>query len=150
MTKELILSSEADMLLLGRKLGKCLSKGGFIALYGNLGSGKSVLARGIGECLGLENITSPTFTIMQRYDTNPIFYHIDAYRLSGESELFDIGFEECLKRGCLVALEWADLVPGALPNERMDIRISGNGMEPRTIRIECSENVLSEEQFLSL
>lgn len=150
MKKEILLPDESDTLSLGKKLAAVLPTGGFIALYGELGTGKSVLARGIGAQLGICNVTSPTFTIMQRYDSKPIFFHIDAYRLSNEDELFDVGFDECLQSNVLVALEWADIVPNALPSKRIDIYISGTGTQPRNARIECAEGVLSKEQFLSL
>lgn len=150
MKKEIILSTEHETFSFGRKLAAYMPRGGFIALYGDLGSGKSVLARGIGDYLGLSNITSPTFTIMQRYDTIPVLYHIDAYRLSSEEELYDIGYEECFSETSLIVLEWADIVPNALPSCRIDILLHGNGMEPRTAEINCMDELFSEEQFLAL
>lgn len=150
MKKEILLCTQEDTLQFGRKLASLLKKGGFIALYGDLGSGKSVLARGIAEYLGVEDISSPTFTIMQRYDTEPVLYHIDAYRLADSDELYDAGFEECLAPGTLVVMEWADIVYDALPFVRLDIHLTGSGSEPRKALLECSEKMISGEIFQTL
>lgn len=150
MKKELILASEADSDLLGRKIASLLPNGGFVALYGNLGSGKTVIARGIAAQLGITNISSPTFTILQRYDTEPVLYHIDAYRLSNEDELYDVGYEECLGKGNLTVMEWADIVPNALPDKRIDLHLEGSGSEPRKAIIVCRKDILTEEQAESL
>lgn len=150
MKKELVLYSESDTFLLGKKIAAYLPNGGFIALYGDLGCGKTVIARGIADFLGIKDITSPTFTILQRYDTSPILFHIDAYRLSNEDELFDVGFEECLKKNTLVVLEWADIVLGALPSKRIDIQLMGSGTEPRSAVISSADGIFTEEQFQSL
>ena len=150
MKKELILRSENETLSLGHRIASAFSEGGFIALYGELGTGKSVLARGIAEQLGIDHISSPTFTILQRYDTDPAFIHIDAYRLTCADELYDIGYEDCLREKAIIAVEWADIVTEALPERRLDIRISGSGSEERRTVLELSDGVLSEEQFLLL
>lgn len=150
MRKEFVSNSEDDTYYLGKKLASYFTDGAFFALYGDLGSGKSVFARGVGAYLGVNNIASPTFTIMQRYETTPVFYHIDAYRLSGADELYDVGFEECLRGGAIVVLEWADIVSCALPVSRVDIHFSGSGTDPRKIVMESDNLVLTEEQLSSL
>lgn len=150
MKKELVLSTESDTFSLGRKIASFLPQGGFIALYGDLGSGKSVFARGIAAYLGINTIASPTFTILQRYDTEPVFYHIDAYRLSNENELYDVGYDECLLSKSIVVLEWADIVPNALPDTRIDIHLIGSGFGPRTAVIDSYQDILSEDQFAAL
>ena len=142
MKKELVLFSEEDSFVLGRKIASSLPMGGFVALYGDLGSGKTVIARGIADYLGIINIQSPTFTILQKYNTNPVLYHIDAYRLTCEDELYDIGYEDCFIENALVVIEWADIVPQALPLERIDVHIYGSGSEPRRICIEYPDNLL--------
>lgn len=150
MKKEIRLGSPEETFQFGKKLASFLVQGGFVALYGDLGSGKSVIARGIADHLGVKNIASPTFTIMQRYDTAPLFYHIDAYRLSNADELYDIGYEECLKKGVLVVLEWANIVSSALPDKRIDIYLTGSGAEPREACIVCDEEMISKEFFQGL
>lgn len=150
MNKKIILDTQFDTLQFGRRIASVLPKGGFVALYGDLGTGKSVIARGIADHLGVQNVASPTFTIMQRYDTHPVLYHIDAYRLADSNELFDVGFEECLRDGALVVIEWADIVSDALPVKRLDIHLTGSGTEPRTACLDCDERLICKEQFQTL
>lgn len=129
------IETESEMLALGARLGKLLGPGAFVALYGDLGAGKSVLARGVASSLGIDRLTSPTFTIVQEYPSNPPLYHFDAYRLADEDELYAIGFADYLASNGVILMEWANLVPGCLPRERLDIRIVGAGEEARTAEL---------------
>ena len=129
------LQTEQDMEGLGTRIARALPQGGFVALYGDLGAGKTVLCRGVGRVLGLVHLSSPTFTIVQEYPTAPPLFHFDAYRLSDEDELYAMGFEDYLDRGGLILMEWADRVPDALPGERLDIEIAGSGAEARRVRL---------------
>ena len=129
-------NTEEDMLALGKQIGALLTGGSFAALYGDLGAGKSVLARGIASSLDIPSLTSPTFTIVQEYPSDPPLFHFDAYRLSDADELYAIGFSDYLSRNGIILMEWADLVQECLPKERLDIRIVGSGMEPRSVSIE--------------
>lgn len=119
---------------MGVRLAANLFPGAFIALYGELGAGKTALARGIGEGLGTMDVTSPTFTIVQEHEGRLPLFHFDAYRLKDERELFDIGFEEYLMLGGVVLMEWPERVPTALPKERLDITIKGSADEPRDVQ----------------
>ena len=150
MTKEIWLREEADTENLGRRIGTYLHEGGCVALYGDLGTGKSVIARGIGLSLGIDHIGSPTFTILQRYTTHPVFYHIDAYRLSSADELFDAGFADCLTEKAILAVEWADLVEEALPQRRLNISLFGSGCGPRKAVLSCPDTYLPPEFFSAL
>lgn len=132
--KDFLLQTEADCQALGEKLVKALPQGAFVALYGDLGAGKTVFARGVGKALGLESLQSPTFTILQAYDTQPPLYHFDAYRLSGAEELYAIGFEDYLRENAFVLVEWANLVEEALPCRRMELHFQGSGSETRKLR----------------
>ena len=136
MTIERIAKTEEDMLALGKQIAERLDRHGFIALYGDLGAGKTVLARGVAKAFGVDHVSSPTFTIVCEYPTEPKLYHFDAYRLSDADELYAIGYEDYLKDDALIMMEWANLVASALPKERLDISISGSGMEARTVVIE--------------
>ena len=122
------IETESDMLRLGAKVAELLGLHGFVALYGDLGSGKSVFARGAAGAFGVTHVSSPTFTIVCEYPTTPKLYHFDAYRLSDSDELYAIGFSDYL-------LEDA-LVPEALPKDRVDISIVGSGMDVRTVTVE--------------
>jgi tRNA threonylcarbamoyladenosine biosynthesis protein TsaE len=135
MERTLTLQTEQDMEGLGTRIARSLPQGGFVALYGDLGAGKTVLCRGVGRVLGLGHLSSPTFTIVQEYPTVPPLFHFDAYRLADEDELYAMGFEDYLDRGGLILMEWADRVTGALPRERLDIEIVGSGADERMVRL---------------
>ena len=135
MERMLTLKTEQDMEELGERIARTLPDGGFVALYGDLGAGKTVLCRGAGRALGLDHLSSPTFTIVQEYPTVPPLFHFDAYRLADEDELYAMGFEDYLDRGGLILMEWADRVTGALPRERLDIEIVGSVADERMVRL---------------
>ena len=135
MERTLTLKTEQDMEALGARIARALPNGGFVALYGDLGAGKTVLCRGAGRALGLDHLSSPTFTIVQEYPAAPPLFHFDAYRLADEDELYAMGFEDYLDRGGLLLMEWADRVPAALPRERLDIEIVGSGGDERAVRL---------------
>ena len=127
--------TECDMQALGNRIAERLGRHGFIALYGDLGSGKTAFARGAAQAFGVTHVSSPTFTIVCEYPTEPKLYHFDAYRLSDADELYAIGFADYLKEDALILMEWADLVSDALPKERLDVAIEGSGMDARTVTI---------------
>lgn len=122
-----ICNTEEDTRAFGARLAKELFPGAFVALYGELGAGKTALVQGVGEALGAEDILSPTFTIVEEHDTSPRLYHFDVYRLSGEDELYAMGYEDYLRSDGAILMEWANLVPLALPGARLDITIETDG-----------------------
>ena len=130
---------EADTQALGHKLAAALFDGAFIALYGDLGAGKTTLARSVAEGLGIAGIISPTFTIVREYEGTLPVAHFDAYRLSSAQELHDIGFDDYLARGGVILMEWCENVAEALPAGRLEMRISGDGDVPRTIEIGATD-----------
>jgi len=102
---------------LGKALGKVLSGGDFIALTGDLGAGKTAFTKGIAKGLGIDDeITSPTFTIINEYPGQVPLAHMDVYRLRSLQELEDIGFDDYLE-GYVVVMEWADRVKELLPDD---------------------------------
>ena len=135
MEKEYLISSESEMLALGERIGTLLPTPCFLALYGDLGAGKSVLARGIAKTFGIDSLPSPTFTIVQEYPSDPPFFHFDVYRLSDEEELWAIGYADYLARDAVLVMEWADLVSGCLPSDRMDITIRRVDINSRLVTI---------------
>ena len=105
-----------------------------ICLDGELGSGKTVFAKGIAGALGInESITSPTFTIIKEYDGELPLYHMDVYRLENNAE--DIGIEEYFNKGGVTVIEWASMIEDILPKERLDIKFKINGENTRTLII---------------
>lgn len=92
-----------------------------ICLDGELGSGKTVFTKGIANALGIdETITSPTFTIIKEYEGELPLYHMDVYRLDGNTDGVDI--EEYFTKGGVVVIEWAETIKNILPDERLDIK----------------------------
>ncbi len=92
-----------------------------LCLDGELGSGKTMFTKGIANALGItENITSPTFTIIKEYEGELPLYHMDVYRLDGNTD--DIGIEEYFTKGGVVVIEWASTIKDILPEERLDIK----------------------------
>lgn len=93
-----------------------------ICLDGELGSGKTVFTKGIANALGIdETITSPTFTIIKEYQGELPLYHMDVYRLDGNTDGVDI--EEYFTKGGVVVIEWAETIKNILPDERLDVKI---------------------------
>ena len=114
----------------GYELGKKLRKGDVISLRGSLGAGKTVLAKGIAEALGItEAIVSPTFTIVQEYSGREKLYHLDLYRLSGDDEFESMGGEEFLYPDGITLIEWSEKIDDMLPDNTIfvDITISDDG-----------------------
>jgi tRNA threonylcarbamoyladenosine biosynthesis protein TsaE len=126
---------------LGRKLGRSVSAGDVVALTGDLGTGKSVLARGILECLGVEGaMPSPSFVIVARYDAPVPVNHIDLYRLETAAEALDLGLEELLYSDDICIVEWADRLEGFLPASRIDIELEAKEeAEHRLISIRAGD-----------
>jgi tRNA threonylcarbamoyladenosine biosynthesis protein TsaE len=115
----------------GRRLGQQLFPGAVVALVGQLGAGKTYLSRAIAEGLGLPDarvVTSPTFVLVQEYEGGRLpVYHFDAYRLAGEAEFAELGVDEYFSAGGVCLIEWADRVPGCLPDDllRIDLLVEG-------------------------
>lgn len=105
-----------------------------ICLNGELGSGKTVFAKGIANALGIkDNVTSPTFTIIKEYEGELPLYHMDVYRLDGNTD--GVGIEEYFNKGGIVVIEWADTIKEILPKERLDIRFRVVGENKRILVI---------------
>lgn len=128
--------SAAETETLGAKLAEKLRGGEVIAYTGDLGAGKTAFTRGLARGLGItERVTSPTFTIVNEYDSGRLpLFHFDMYRLGSSDELYDIGWEDYLGRGGVCAVEWSEIVDDALEGEviRVDLK---NGDAPDSRRI---------------
>jgi tRNA threonylcarbamoyladenosine biosynthesis protein TsaE len=132
---EVVTRSAEETRALGLRLGALLQTGDFVALSGELGAGKTQLARGIAEGAGVSaaDVSSPTFSIVQSYAGRSVtLHHSDFYRLRGEDELFATGFYD-LEGAMLV--EWIDLVPTALPSgESLRVELEVVDSDSRRIR----------------
>ena len=110
---------------IGEMLGKRLSGGTVLALRGGLGMGKTAFTRGLARGLGYTGrVTSPTFTIVNEYDGATPLFHFDMYRLDGEDDLFDIGWDDYLARGGVCAVEWSERIDSALPPDTLTVSIA--------------------------
>lgn len=111
---------------LGAELAGRLEPGDVVAFTGDLGAGKTAFVRGLARGLGIpDRVTSPTFTIVNEYEGGRLpLFHFDLYRLASSDELFEIGWEDYLRRGGVCAVEWSENAAGALERDtvRVDLR----------------------------
>lgn len=140
---QLITNCEADTKNFAKSLAKILKPKDIVILTGELGSGKTKFVEGFLSYFGLENeISSPTFTIVNEYKNNDInIYHFDVYRLADSSEFYEIGGDEYFDTGiCLI--EWGELIEDALPSNYIHITFTKNENEEnsRILDIDFPEN----------
>lgn len=138
--------SREETLALGELIGRSAPGGAVIALRGGLGAGKTTLAKGIAKGLGIdEEVTSPTYTIVSEYSGRLTLYHIDAYRLSGESDFTEIGGQEMLEApASLCLVEWSERLP-EIVNERtaiIEIKVTEGELRSLTLRGDWLEALL--------
>ncbi len=127
-----ILTNNADETYkAGEKLGEIASPGQVITLSGDLGVGKTVFAKGFAKGLGIdEPITSPTFTILQEYNTGRIpLYHFDVYRVSDPEEMYEVGFDDYIYGNGVCLIEWAELIKDILPTDIIIINITKDDLK---------------------
>ena len=122
---EYITHSLAETEELGCRLGRTLGPGAVVAYFGGLGMGKTAFTRGLARGLGCRGrVTSPTFTIVNEYQGRIPLFHFDMYRLDGEDDLFDIGWDDYLARGGVCAVEWSERIDSALPPDAVTVSIA--------------------------
>ena len=141
---EYISNSEIDTIKLGKKIASQLKKGDIIIILGDLGSGKTKLTEGILSYFGLQNeISSPTFTIVNEYDTEKLkIFHFDLYRLADIDEFFAIGGEEYFEKGASI-IEWGEMLEGYIPKKYLKLEFSRDNVNEnkRIIKIENIGNI---------
>ncbi len=133
--------SPEDTHNLGIRLGSTLSTPAVVLLCGSLGTGKTTLARGLAQGLGLQNPTSvhsPSFTLVNIYQGRCPIYHVDLYRLGGERELSSVGLEDFIGREGVTIVEWGERL-GAYGNEALVIELEDEGGDSRLISIRESK-----------
>ena len=137
--KELRFESESEdhTLALGRAIGSVICVGDTVLLYGEMGAGKTCMARGIAQGADCEvSARSPTFIILAEYPGRVRIFHCDLYRVTGAAEVYDLALDETLERGALV-IEWPENAEGVLPDDACEVRIEPDG-EQDTRKISIS------------
>ena len=135
--------SEEDTSGFAKELASKAQKGDVYALTGDLGAGKTAFVKGFAKGLGIkEPVVSPTFTILQIYDSGSLpLYHFDVYRIGDISEMDEIGYEDCFYGDGVSMMEWADLVEPILPENVRTIKITRDiSKGPDYRRIEYEDN----------
>jgi len=130
--------SESETAAVGRDLAASLVAGSVVLLHGDLGAGKTALVRGLAEGLGAppEEVSSPTFTLMQEYrGGRVVLVHVDLYRLDDPREIDDLGLEELTIEGGVTAIEWPDRLPRPFDSV-IEVRIEHGDDNHRTIHID--------------
>lgn len=118
--------SEEETVAAGEEIGRGLTPGSVVLLIGELGAGKTTLAKGIVKGLGAgqpDDVSSPTFTLIQEYGEATKVYHIDLFRIESAREAEELGLEELLSRPGVVLVEWGERFPQLWPAERIEIRL---------------------------
>lgn len=116
-------NSEAETQKIGYELAKDLKKGDIIAFFGDLGVGKTAFTKGVCSYFGIEDVSSPTFTIVNEYYGNLNIYHFDAYRIDSQSWI-DGGFDEYLYNEGICIIEWAENLVDILPDGTIKVTIT--------------------------
>jgi tRNA threonylcarbamoyladenosine biosynthesis protein TsaE len=133
---ELVSGSPEETRALAARLAAVAEPGDTVCLWGELGAGKTVFAKGFGAGLGVrDTIGSPSFVLMGEYAGRLPLFHIDLYRLSTPQEVVDAGLLDERESAGVVLIEWPDRLGDTLPLDRLDVRIDGGADEPRSIRL---------------
>jgi len=128
--------SEEETIALGEQIARELPPKATVLLIGNLGAGKTTLAKGIAQGLGavtVDEVSSPTFTLIHEYSDR--LYHIDLYRLDTAAQVATLGLDEIFDREAIVLVEWGERFPELMPAARIEIRLEPEGDENRRIEI---------------
>lgn len=132
----IIVNSEEDTTEFATSFAKILQPGNIIAITGNLGTGKTYFVKSLAKYFGIDNVTSPTFSIVNTYYGKVNIHHFDFYRIKRLEELYDIGFEEYLcDSSAITLIEWAEMFNEILPTNIFKIEISHLGNSKREIII---------------
>ena len=133
-------NSDKETEAVGEQFGRSVKDGTVIAMYGDLGAGKTAFVRGMARGMGItERVSSPTFTIVNEYLGERTLIHFDMYRLGSADELFDIGWEDYLARGAVCAVEWSENVEEAFYGDEIRLTIEKTSDTSRKITIEGAD-----------
>ncbi len=130
-------NTEEETIALGEKLAGELPPQAVVLLIGQLGAGKTTLAKGIVKGLGAaapDDVSSPTFTLIHEYSS--IVYHIDLYRLDTAAQVATLGLDEIFDRRAVVLIEWGERFPEMMPEDRIEISLRATGENSREIEVQ--------------
>ncbi len=128
--------SEEETVAFGEKLAAEMPPSVVVLLIGQLGAGKTTLAKGIVKGLGAarpDDVSSPTFTLIHEY--SPSVFHIDLYRLDTAQQVATLGLDEIFDRRAVVLIEWGERFPELMPKDRIEIRLQSNGENSRELAV---------------
>jgi len=145
MKRIFISKSAEETVKIGEEFSKRLKKGDTVAFYGELGSGKTTMIKGICRGFGIEkNVKSPSYVLLRIYKADYPIYHFDFYRINDKKELINAGYDEFFYNSGIALLEWADRVSDLLPASRYEVVMKIRGENEREIKILHTTN--SEHQ----
>lgn len=130
--------SAAETVAAGAEIAARLEAPALVLLIGDLGAGKTTLAKGIVAALGAgraEDVLSPTFSLVHEYGGDPKVYHLDLYRLDSVPELETLGLEDLWEQRAIVIVEWGEKFDRSLPGERLEVHLEYEGEDSRLIRV---------------
>jgi len=130
--------SEEETIALGEEIAHALPRPAVVLLIGDLGAGKTTLAKGIVKGLGAaapEDVSSPTYTLIHEYGEKNKVYHIDLYRLERASEVLALGLDELLASDAILLVEWGERFPALWPANRLEIRLAWTAEDVREITV---------------
>jgi tRNA threonylcarbamoyladenosine biosynthesis protein TsaE len=129
-------TSADETIALGERLARVARRGDLVCVWGDLGAGKTQLAKGFARGLGIDaTITSPTFVLMAEYAGRLPLFHVDLYRLADAADALAGGVIDDRQADGLTVVEWPDRMGNVLPASRLDVRIEGSGDDPRAIAV---------------
>jgi tRNA threonylcarbamoyladenosine biosynthesis protein TsaE len=130
--------SEEETIALGEEIARALPRPAVVLLIGDLGAGKTTLAKGIVKGLGAaapEDVSSPTYTLIHEFGEKDKVYHIDLYRLERESEVRALGLDDLLASDSILLVEWGERFPALWPPDRIEIRLAWTSEDIREITV---------------
>jgi len=131
--------SEENTKILGKKISQVLHRGDIVCLFGDLGSGKTTLVKGMAQGLKIRPATvhSPTFVMMNIYEGKMPLFHWDLYRIKNTKEISSLGFEEFLYDDGISVIEWADKLKTLVPEEHLRVELTHRGINQRSITLKA-------------
>ncbi|MBQ7047005.1 MAG: tRNA (adenosine(37)-N6)-threonylcarbamoyltransferase complex ATPase subunit type 1 TsaE [Oscillospiraceae bacterium] len=134
MSNDFISHSAKETEDFGYNIGKNIKSGDVVALFGEMGAGKTAFVRGLARGMGFDGeVSSPTFALVHEYPANTMLYHFDMYRIDTWDDLYSTGFFDYLDSGGVLVIEWSENIENCLPDNCIKIRISKNDNENERI-----------------